>query len=76
MYIQHLEVRYPNHNGHPDQTIEDHTWAPRVALLEHDQSFLYYQVFQLKGTIHHEDKRFLTRPKKQLWTHNAITSTN
>nr|GEV28408.1 hypothetical protein CTI12_AA283080 [Tanacetum cinerariifolium] len=43
-------------------TIEDRTLDLRVEPLEHGQSFLYYQEFQLKVTNHHEDKISLIQP--------------
>ena len=64
-YIQHHEVKYPNHIGHLGQTITNHTWVLHEEPLEHDQNSLCYQEFQLMVTVHRADKIFLTQPKNE-----------
>lgn len=68
-YIQHHEVKYPNHIGHLGQTITNHTWVLHEEPLEHDQNSLCYQEFQLMVTVHRADKIFLTQPKNKRTRH-------
>jgi hypothetical protein len=71
-YIQHREVKYPNHIGHLGQTITNHTWVLHEEPLEHDQNSLCYQEFQLMVTVHRADKIFLTQPKNENRTRSLM----
>ena len=61
-YILRHVVKYPSHIDHQDQTIEDHTWAPREELLGHGQSYERCQVSRWMAIVHHAGKIFPTQP--------------
>lgn len=61
---QHHEEICPNHSGHLDQTIEDHTLVPHAEPLGHDLSYAHYQGSQLMEINHHAGRKFQIPPSR------------